>query len=120
MTLTESFSLKGGIVEKALFECFEFLLLRLGLDCDEKQQNACLRFFVGVPCIVHGTASTDFSKFFFKTRFHGTIYIFKNYFVTVFSVFNFLFLTISGIQTNSNLDFRLLNTASFERFEFLP
>ena len=45
MTLIESFSLKGGIVEKALFECFEFLLLRLGLDCDEKQQNACLRFF---------------------------------------------------------------------------
>ena len=120
MTLIESFSLKGGIVEKALFECFEFLLLRLGLDCDEKQQNACLCFFLWVPCIVHGTASTDFSKFFFKTRFHGTIYIFKNYFVTVFSVFNFLFLTISGIQTNSNLDFRLLDTASFERFEFLP
>ena len=76
-------------------------------------------FFLWVPCIVHETASTDFSKFFFKTRFHGTIYIFKNYFVTVFSVFNFLFLTISGIQTNFNLDFRLLDTASFERFEFL-
>ena len=46
MTLIESFSLKGGIVEKALFECFEFLLLRLGLDCDEKQQNARLCFFL--------------------------------------------------------------------------
>ena len=49
MTLIESFSLKGGIVEKALFECFEFLLLRLGLDCDEKQQNARLRFFFVGP-----------------------------------------------------------------------
>ena len=47
MTLIESFSLKGGIVEMASFECFEFLLLRLGLDCDEKQQNAHLRFFCG-------------------------------------------------------------------------
>ena len=33
-------------------------------------------------------ASTDFSKFFFKTRSHDTIHTFKNYFVTVFSVFS--------------------------------
>ena len=120
MTLIESFSLKGGIVEKASFECFEFLPLRLGLDCDEKQQNAHLRFFLWVLCIVYGTASTDFSKFLFKIGFHGSIHTFKNYFAIVFFVFNFQFLVISGIQTNSNLDFRLVETASFERFEFLP
>ena len=33
--------------------------------------------------------STEFNKFFFKTESHGTIYIFKNYFVTVFSTINF-------------------------------
>ena len=32
-----------------------------------------------------------FSNFFIKNGFHGTIYIFKNYFVTVFSVFSFQF-----------------------------
>ena len=31
---------------------------------------------------------TKFSNFFFKTGFHGTIHIFKNYFTTVFSVFS--------------------------------
>ena len=30
-----------------------------------------------------------FSKINFKIEFYGTIYIFKNYFVTIFSVFNF-------------------------------
>ena len=34
---------------------------------------------------------------YIKYEFHGTIYIFKNYFVTIFSVFN----KISGIQTDS-------------------
>ena len=33
--------------------------------------------------------STEFSKIFIKTESHGTIYTFKNYFVIVFSVFNF-------------------------------
>ena len=32
--------------------------------------------------------STDFIKFFFKIRSYGTIHTFKNYFVTVFLVFN--------------------------------
>ena len=30
-----------------------------------------------------------FSNFFIKNGFHGTIHTFKNYFVTVFSIFNF-------------------------------
>ena len=33
-------------------------------------------------------ASTDFDKFFFKTRSHNTIHTFKNYFAIVFSVFS--------------------------------
>ena len=32
-----------------------------------------------------------FSNFFIKNESHGTIHIFKNYFVTVFSVFSFQF-----------------------------
>ena len=35
-----------------------------------------------------------------KSVFHGTIYIFKNYFTTVFSAINFQFSVISGIQVN--------------------
>ena len=33
--------------------------------------------------------STEFSKIFIKTESHGTIYTFKNYFVIIFSIFNF-------------------------------
>ena len=32
-----------------------------------------------------------FNHFFIKNRFHGIIHIFKNYFTTVFSIFNFQF-----------------------------
>ena len=39
-----------------------------------------------------------FINFFIKNRSHGTIYIFKNYLVTVFSVFSFS--KISSIQTD--------------------
>ena len=35
-----------------------------------------------------GLASTEFGKINFKTGSHDTIHIFKNYFATVFSVFN--------------------------------
>ena len=47
-----------------------------------------------------GPASTKFSKYNFKTRSHGTIHTFKNYVATMFSVFNFQFSAISGIQTD--------------------
>ena len=50
-----------------------------------------------------------FSNFFIKNGSHGTIYTFKNYFATVFSVFNFS--KISPIQTDpychSNWGFRV-------------
>ena len=35
-----------------------------------------------------GLASTEFVKINFKTRSHSTIYILKNYFATIFSVFS--------------------------------
>ena len=34
---------------------------------------------------------TLFNNFFIKNESHGTIHTFKNYFATVFSVFNFQF-----------------------------
>ena len=42
-----------------------------------------------------------FNKIFIKIKFHDTIHIFKNYFVTVFSVFS----KISGIQSHSKCPF---------------
>ena len=45
-----------------------------------------------------------FNNIFIKNRSHGTIHTFKNYFATVFSVFNFQFSTkISCIQTDLSL-----------------
>ena len=43
-----------------------------------------------------------FSNFFIKNKSYGTIYTFKNYFTTVFSVFNFS--KISSIQINPKLN----------------
>ena len=62
--------------------------LRLGLDCDKKQQNVRLLFFCGSYILFMGPTSTDFSKFFFKTVSHNTIHTFKNYFATIFLIFN--------------------------------
>ena len=53
-------------------------------------------------CTVHGTHSYFIQKNI-KNGSHSTIYTFKNYFVTVFSVFSFQFsisATISSIQTD--------------------
>jgi len=41
-------------------------------------------------------------KFCFKIGSHDTIHIFKNYFPIMFSVINFQFSAIDGIQTNPN------------------
>ena len=48
-----------------------------------------------------------FSNFFIKSGSHGTIHTFKNYFATVFSVFNFN--KISSIQTNLKYCYREAN-----------
>ena len=39
-------------------------ILRLVLECDEKEKNACLHFF-GSRALFMGPASMDFSNFFF-------------------------------------------------------
>ena len=49
-------------------------------------------------CTVHGPTNFIFYQFFIKNGSHGTIYTFKNYFTTVFSVFSFN--KISSIQIN--------------------
>ena len=47
-----------------------------------------LRFFCGSCALFTEPANTDFSKFFFKTRSHGTIHTFIIYFATVFLIFS--------------------------------
>ena len=59
--------------------------------------NDCLdSLFNGSRALFTGPTSTLFIKKDIKNRFHSTIHIFKNYFVTVFSVFS----KINGIQTD--------------------
>ena len=45
-------------------------------------------FLCGSRALFTEPASMDFNKFFFKTESHDTIHTFKNYFTTVFSIFN--------------------------------
>ena len=60
-----------------------------------------LAFFLWVPYFLFmGPTSTEFCKKKIKTKSHGTIHTFKNYFATVFLVINFQFLAISDIQTD--------------------
>ena len=42
-------------------------------------------------CTVYGPINSTFINFFIKNGSHGTIYKFKNYFVTVISAINFQF-----------------------------
>ena len=54
--------------------------------------------FYGYGVLFMGPMNTEFNKFYFKIESHGSIHIFKNYFVTVFSVISFQFLVISDIK----------------------
>ena len=38
-----------------------------------------------------------FNKFYFKIKFYGNIYIFKNYIIIIFLIKNFQFLTTNNI-----------------------
>ena len=53
-------------------------------------------FLVGSMHGLWDTQTSFFNKSFIKNRSHNTIYTFKNYFITILSVFN----KISGIQTH--------------------
>ena len=55
-----------------------------------KTANMCVCVFLsGSRALFPGPTSTDFNKFFFKTRSHNTIHTVKNYFATVFSILSF-------------------------------
>ena len=63
-----------------------------------------LRLRLCTPCVLCGSralftksANTSLSKNNFKIRTYNTIHTFKNYSVTVFTVFSFQFSVISGI-----------------------
>ena len=46
-------------------------------------------FLVGSVHCSRDLQTSFFNKTFIKNEFHDTIYTFKNYFITMFSVFNF-------------------------------
>ena len=60
--------------------------------------NICIRMFFSGSVHCSRTRKYFFQQINFKFGSHGTSYTFKNYFVTVFLVFNFQFSTISDIQ----------------------
>ena len=64
----------------------------------KRKADAPLRFLCGSHALFTGPANTFFSKNNFKTKSHGIIHTFKNYFATMFSLFNFQFSAINGIQ----------------------
>ena len=54
----------------------------------KRKADARLYFFCGSRALFMRPVSTEFSKNNFKIGSHDTIHVFKNYFVTVFSVFS--------------------------------
>ena len=63
------------------FKCWdEYYKVNLKLAAD----HVCI-FLCGSRALFTGPASTFFSKNNFKTRSHGTIHTFKNYFTIIFS-----------------------------------
>ena len=76
------------------------LILRLRWSWDsvfELVLPVCI-FVSGSRVLFTGPTSTLFSKIFINIGSHSTIYTFKNYFITVFSIFSFS--KISSIQMN--------------------
>ena len=62
-------------------------------------------FFIFIAkdiCSIYVSQTSFFSNFFIKNMSHDTIYIFKNYFVTIFSVFNFQLYPNRPIQPTSS------------------
>ena len=73
---------------------FFFFFWECALWVPWRKKKVFFCFFSGSRALFTGPTSTLLKKKF-KTRFHSTIRTFKNYFTTVFSIFN----KISGIQT---------------------
>ena len=75
---------------------FFFFFLRMCTVGPVQEANIIFCFSSGSHALFMRPTSTLFRKKNFKTGSHDTIHTFKNYFVTVFSVFS----KISGIQTH--------------------
>ena len=117
---SHSFTLKCGLESRFTRSCFAFFnfshsfTLRCGLD--SRFARSCfassLFFFflaalfdfsvisMGLMHCLQDPQTSFFNNFFIKNRPYGTIHTFKNYFVTVFSVFSFQF-SIFNFQQNS-------------------
>ena len=58
-----------------------------------------------------------FNNFLIKNGSHGTIHTFKNYFATIFSVFNFQLLVFNCIQTDLKLT-KLLRKNDYQQLSY--
>ena len=66
------------------------VFISVSLDRAENKFHLCWVFFYGFHALFTELASTEFNKKKnFKTGSHMALFIFKNYFATAFSVFNF-------------------------------
>ena len=66
--------------------CFSFSFLAVNVDFSMNS--------VSVHCL-RDPQTSFFNNFFIKNKSHRTIHTFKNYFPTVFSIFNFQFSAVS-------------------------
>ena len=115
---SHSFTLKGGLDSRFTRSCFAFFkfshsfTLRCGLD--SRFARSCFAFsllfflaaifdFSAIPVgpmhYLQDPQTSLFNNFFIKNSPYGTIHTFKNYFVTMFSVFSFQF-SIFNFQQN--------------------
>ena len=80
---------------------------RICLDRAKKRFQLCWVFFSEFYALFTRPANILFNKKNFKIRFYSTIYTFKNYFTTVFSIFSFL-VAIDEIFNLINIHFHFL------------
>ena len=73
----------------------------LRLDCTKIISMHAFGVFSGSCALFTKHTNAFFNKNNFKTGSHDTIHTFKNYFATIFSIFNFQFSVITSIQTDT-------------------
>ena len=69
--------------------CFAFAILAFFIYLFFLTVNVDFLYEQCIRALFTAPKKSLFSNFFIKNVFYGTIYIFKNYFATVFSVFSF-------------------------------
>ena len=82
----------SNLISVCVFQAHSFLFFYPAVVVDQVFHEQCIRALFMDP------QTSLFSNFFIKNGSHGTIYTFKNYFTTVFSVFSFS--KINSIQTD--------------------